>query len=164
MKQRRFVINGPLVDIIHNSLLKIFSIIFTDPFLIAAAVSHLFFKTQWCDNTNKDFAVKVFTDAVIEIHAKLSDQNIIPSESEENCEADENDFFPWSNKSSLNESIENERSNYLSKSPNKLLLSLNETPSIQKVFIKYTLPFQVVHLLKGFLVSEAQCSQRNVVV
>ena len=75
------------------------------------------------------------------MHATLSDtQNTIPSESVEIVEVSENDFFPWSNKSSLNVSIENEISTYLSKSPNKLLLSLSETPSIKKVFIKYNTP------------------------
>ena len=145
MKQSRgFNVNGPLIDIIRNSLIKRFSVMLSDPFLVVAAVSHPFFKTQWCDETNKDFAIKTFTDAVVEMHANLSDvKNTISSETtecDENYEISENNFFPWSNKNSINVPIENEISTYLSKSPNKLLLSLNETPSIKSVFIKYNTP------------------------
>jgi len=135
--QTCFIVNGPLVNIIHNSLKKRFSNILNDPFLVIAAVSHPFFKTQWCDNTNKDFAIKKFTEVNLQRHTTLSDiQNTIPRESEEISEVSENDFFPWSNKISVNVSIENEISTYLSRSPNKLLLSLNESPSIKKGIYK----------------------------
>jgi hypothetical protein len=32
----------------------------SDPFLVVATVSHPFFKTQWCYETNKDLAIKTF--------------------------------------------------------------------------------------------------------
>lgn len=142
MKQsRKFNINGPLIDIIQNSLKKRFSHLLDDTFLIIAAISHPFFKTQWCEEAKKEFSIKKFTEAVLEIKNMSSDQNTISSEGEENCEAmSEHEFFPWSNKKPKNIPIENEITSYLSKSPNKSLLSLNETPSVKNVFIKYNTP------------------------
>ena len=48
------------------------------------------------------------------MHATLSDiKNTIPSESEEIAVVSENDFFAWSNRSSLNFSIENTYQKFL---------------------------------------------------
>jgi len=47
------------------------NIILTDSLLVIAAVL-IHFLIQWCDNTNKDFAINIFTDAEIEMHAKCS--------------------------------------------------------------------------------------------
>lgn len=138
-ESKNFNVNGPLVDIIQSSLKKRFSLMLSDPFLVVSAVSHPFFKTHWCDETVKEFAIKTFTDAVVKM-LKTSSIDTTSSESEENCDESENNFFPWSNKNSKDNPIENEISTYFSKSPNKLLSSLNETPCIEKVFIKYNTP------------------------
>lgn len=78
------------------------------------------------------------------MHVNSSNVQIIisgeTSECDEKYQISEINFFPWSNKISIDIPIENEISTYLLKSSNKVLLSVNETPSIKNVFLKYNTP------------------------
>jgi len=63
------------------------------------------------------------------------------SEYESSDTDDTNNFFDWSkNKFKLTLPLEQEISNFLTKSPTKSLDSLIETPTIRKVFLKFNTP------------------------
>lgn len=130
-----------LVILLKNSVEKRFQHVLNDPFLLSAALSHPFFKTAWLINDNsdrKDRALSFFKESCLNM---FEQQNIPESELSDSLSDDTNDFFDWSkNKSKLTLPLEQEISNFLTKSPTKNLDSLNETPTMKKVFIKYNTP------------------------
>lgn len=142
---KNFMFCRPLVDIICSNIEKRFATQLTDTFLTVAAISHPFFKTDWIVNdVKKDIGITQFKKAVNEFSKISIVEDDCSSEVVSNKNQPEdvlNNFFsPWSNKSNSNNSAENEILNYFSKSPTKNLTSLNDTPLIKKVFLKYNTP------------------------
>jgi len=134
-----------LVDIICFNVEKRFETQLTDSFLITAAISHPFFKTDWIKNdVKREIAINQFKNAVNEFSQSSNvEDDSTPEISSNKNQSDDvlNNFFSnWSNKTNINNSAENEILNYFSKSPTKNLTSLDDTPIIKKVFLKYNTP------------------------
>lgn len=137
----------PLITSLREGINKRFGELLNDEFLIIAATSHQFFKTAWITNEyKKNTAVSLLRDAVMLAHANKSlgeclnsslSEHDVDSESDDNGNAS---FFSWTQKKPENIAVEAELADFLKRSPSKKLETLNLTPTLKKVFIKYNTP------------------------
>lgn len=147
LKNSRMCYCQPLITSLQEGINKRFGELLNDEFLIIAATSHPFFKTAWIANEyKKNTAVTLLRDAVMLTHAnKTLDEclNSPISEHDVDSESDDNansSFFSWTQKKPENIAIETELGDFLKRSPTKKLETLNSTPTLKKVFIKYNTP------------------------
>lgn len=145
LKNSRMNYCQPLIIALHEGVNKIFGELLNDEFLIISATSHPFFKTAWIDNEfKKNTAVTLLRDAVMLDHENKSlGVNSPISEHDVDSDSDDNantSFFSWTQKKPENIAIEAELGDFLKRSPTKKLETLNLTPTLKKVFIKYNTP------------------------
>jgi len=137
LSEKKLIYCDFLVILLKNSVEKRFNNQLSDPFLLSATLSHPYFKTAWLNNSDKkERALSFFKESCLEM---FEQQNLSECESSDSDNA--SNFFDWSkNKSKLTLPLEQEISNFLTKSPTKNLGSLTETPTIRKVFVKFNTP------------------------
>lgn len=145
LKNSRMNYCQPLLIALHEGVNKRFGELLNDEFLIISATSHPFFKIAWIDNEfKKNTAVILLRDAVMLAHENKSlGVNSPISEHDVDSDCDDNantSFFSWTQKKPENIAIEAELGDFLKSSPTKKLETLNLTPTLKKVFIKYNTP------------------------
>lgn len=139
LKNSRMNYCQPLIIALHEGINKIFGELLNDEFLIISATSHPFFKTAWIDNEfKKNTAVTLLRDAVmlLGVNSPIREHDV-DSDSDDNANTS---FFSWTQKKPENIAIEAELGDFLKRSPTKKLETLNLTPTLKKVFIKYNTP------------------------
>lgn len=168
LNKNQLKICSPLVAVIIKSIEKRFEKILSDQFLTTAAISHPYFKTVWIKNqVKKDLAISDFKKTVLNVFNSKENEASTHKQLVENSEdeVEDSSFFSWSNdklQGTSTISVENEVTQYLSRSPTKKLTSLNEYPNIKKVFICHNTPLpSSAPIERVFSISNAILTKRR---
>jgi len=171
LNKNQLKICSPLVAVIIKSIEKRFEKILSDQFLTTAAISHPYFKTVWIKNqVKKDLAISDFKKTVLNVlnskeNEASTDKRLVENSEVSEDEVENSSFFSWSNDKHQGTStifVENEVTQYLSRSPTKKLTSLNKYPNIKKVFICHNTPLpSSAPIERVFSISNAILTKRR---